>query len=68
MPTALEMIEVSLKFIGAQGLYNGNQNCGCIIGNLIPRNSYCGSCIAACNDEATAAENGEPFWMRPIEG
>ena len=66
MPTAVEMIEASLKFIGAQGLYNDSQACGCIIGDLIPCNSYCGSCCAARNDEVTAAAKGEPFWMQPL--
>lgn len=67
MPTAIEMIEASLKFIGAQGLYNGSADCGCIIGDLMPCRAFSGACRAAWNDEDKAFEEGEPFWMRPYE-
>jgi hypothetical protein len=43
--TALEILESGLKAIGADGL--SGDDCGCVIGDLVPCGSDCTECVAA---------------------
>lgn len=47
MKTVAEMLEATLKQMGADGLCNPDLECGCVIGDLMPCSSCCGECVAA---------------------
>jgi hypothetical protein len=68
MPTVTEMLEAALKPMGADGLYNPDSECGCLIGDLMPCDSYCGRCVAAWNNPSRAKAENTGLWMIPFKG
>lgn len=67
MTSVIEMIKKELVEIGADGLVNGEYECGCLLDDLIP----CGdvresNCLAAKNNAAIAHAEQLEFWMEEM--
>lgn len=64
--TVFNMLEEKLSELGADGLFNPDLDCGCLIDDLMDCNCNGGGCIAAKNNKKKAKSEGIKFRMEPL--